>query len=171
MSYYTVELENDVRISANQLNENLLNCIKDNLILNYEGKISILTNSYIIKILSFVNNIDNGRVEDLDGSVTYKIKYTAIVFKPENVEVDITVTKCNDVGLWGYPTLIGNSNVKIECVLPKDIIGIRYTFINGKWICKSDPKKQIENDSQIKVKIMNFVIEVNKINMIGTLNF
>ena len=56
MSYYTVTLENDVRLSADQLNENLLKYIKNNLISNYEGKISILTNSYIIKILSFPSN-------------------------------------------------------------------------------------------------------------------
>jgi DNA-directed RNA polymerase subunit E'/Rpb7 len=171
--YYTTELTSCVKISPDKLDNLKLN-IKNTILETCEKK--ILSNMFIINILSIEDSIKDGIINDIDGSVNYKIKYRALVFVPEiNSEINITITKCNEVGLWGYPTLIFKdvidylkNNVKIECVIPKDII-TKYKFVDDKWKYndrKEKKEKIIEKYVEINVKIINFVIESNKIGMI-----
>ncbi len=172
--YSIVELEDIVKLEANQL-DNIYDSIKKNLINNYEKKILGRINSYIIKISNIdTSSIKNGIISDINGSVSYKVRYTAIIFEPKNGHLNITITKSNEVGIWGYPTMIYTEdevkkikNVSIECMCPKDIISDKFSYENLNWISKNNKDVKLTIGTEIIVNIMNYSIESNKISLVG----
>ena len=179
--YYVSELTSTIKLNASDLNISLKNGIKNGIIRAYERKIIGDLNSFIISILSILDQTEmTGTINDIDGSMTFNVIYRALVFRPENDSViDLVVTSCNDVGIWGYPTLVyknkesyisemqTSNKIIIECVIPKEMLSqsFKYDTLDNSWN-RSEGLKIIKG-SEIKVKVINFIIEMNKINMIG----
>jgi len=167
--YSVIKLNDVVKLTAGQINNNIPKTIKNNIVKNYENKVLGKINSYIIKIIDVnENNIKNGIINDINGDVVYKINYTAVIFNPlKDAVFDIIITKCDEIGLFGKPSLIFDilkkSKTIIDCVIPKNLIE-DYKYVNNSWV-KGEIK--ISVNSEIRIKILSSQIDTGKIIIIG----
>jgi DNA-directed RNA polymerase subunit E'/Rpb7 len=152
MSVYSLVLQTDkVSIKPHEIVGTIKNSVKRYLVDNFENKI-LSSGLYIIKIIDIDTScINHGSINELNGSVTYSVKYSAYVFDPLiGSTFEIVVTKSNDLGIWGYPKLCPNNGI-IECI--------------SSTSSKKD--KMIAVGDIIRLKILNRQIEFNKIMIFG----
>jgi DNA-directed RNA polymerase II subunit RPB7 len=181
-----IVLRDDVQLLPNQIGSNINNRIIESLKKSFEKKILGRINSYIIAI-SDVNedSIKNGTINDINGGINYNLEYTAVIFRPmKNHILDVTINNCNDLGIWGFATLLPDVTF-IECICPKHLLkGYTFSEESSQWI-KNEPedekeskqkkknkKKQLDIvslNSKVQIKILNFQIETTKISIIGSI--
>lgn len=166
--FSVVALEDNIKLKAEDIGKNIYN---KNIIKSFEGKILGKINSYIIKIIDVnLNSIKEGIINDIDGSTNYLIKYTAVIFEPIKDQIlDVIVKECNDNTIWATLSLLKNVNI-IECIIPKKYIDTKYTFNEdtSTWTTKNN-SEIIKVFSELKLKIVNFQIDSNKIMIIGSM--
>jgi DNA-directed RNA polymerase subunit E'/Rpb7 len=164
--FSVVKLKDTIQLKAKQLGDKIHSQIHKSVVNNYEHKINNKINAYIIKIIDIDDDFDNGIVNDIDGSVSYSIIYVAVIFMPiKNHIIDVTIEESNEIGLFGCSKIIPNGpEIEIKFITPKDIL-IGYNYNNGNW---NNAKKKITNNSEIKLKILNYQMDFNKIVVIGT---
>ena len=123
----------------------------------------------IIKIIDVaVDSIKDGIINDIDGSTNYLVKYTAVIFEPiKDQYLDILVKECNDNTIWATLSLLKNVSI-IECIIPKKYIDSNYVF-NEDTSTWSYNSEIIKVGSELKLKIVNFQIDSNKIMIIGSM--
>jgi DNA-directed RNA polymerase subunit E' len=80
-----VEREDTVRISPDKLGEEHDDTIVELTHLNFEGKMN--WENYLTVLAENIGAIGEGRIVHGDGGVYQKVKYTALVFRPEMHEV------------------------------------------------------------------------------------
>ena len=146
---------------------NMKDIIVDILRNKFEGKIFTKINGYVVKILNIdKKSILNGSINDINGEINYKIKYSAVIFKPiKNSVLDIVVDYCNDLAIWGHYELLSDVSI-IECITPSHLIPENYTYNEMDNYWDSDGKS-IKEGSFIKIKVINVQIDVTKMSIIG----
>ncbi len=159
---YSLVLQTDnVSIKPHEIVGTIKNSVKRYLVDNFENKI-LSSGLYIIKIVDIDTScIKNGTINELNGSVTYSVKYSAYVFDPViGSTFDIIITKSNDLGIWGYPKLCPNNGI-IECISSTNINNTVVSDFNRVNKTGTDVSKIV------KMKILNRQIEFNKIMIFG----
>ena len=162
-----VSLEDNIKIKPSEFG---LQNIHDKIIINtFEGKVLGRINSYIIKIIDVDHeSIKDGLVNDIDGSINYLIKYSAVIFEPMKDHIlDVIVKECNDNTIWSKVALLKNVSI-IECICPKKYIDTSFTF-NEETLTWSNSNTVIKIGSELKLKIVNYQIDSNKIMIIGSI--
>jgi DNA-directed RNA polymerase subunit E'/Rpb7 len=172
--YSLVCLSDKVSLKPSEMANGIRNSVRKYLIDNFEGKVTP-SELYIIKIIDINNNcIKNGLINEINGATVYEVEYSAFVFNAiVGASFDITVTKCNDLGIWGFPTICENNNSKvcIECISSCDLIK-DYVFSNGKYIDADNNSitSIIEVGSKVNFTILNKQVEHSKIVIFGEVN-
>ena len=178
-------LEDTVKLNANQGAQ--ITSIKENIVKLFEKKILGRINSFIIKIIDLDNySIKDGYISDIDGSSNYVVKYTAVVFEPMKDQVlDVVVKECTDSAIWFYLKMLPNISM-IECICTRKYIPDSYQFdedlrifsrskngVQETMINEVKESSRSANDiklgTELKVLILNFQIDSNKIMLFGSL--
>lgn len=171
--FSTLTLEDSINLPSNQIGSNIQERVLQNLKKNYEKKVLGKINGYIISIIDVnENTIKEGKVNDINGDVSYKLEYTAAIFRPiKGTPLDITVDYCNDLGIWGHLTLLPEVSI-IECICPKHMIpkDYKYNELINDWVSVDNPKKKISSGSEIQLKVFNTQIDATKMLIIGSMN-
>ena len=147
--------------------------IQDHLY-KYEHTITPL-GSFIIKIIDYIKE-PQASINDINGSICYKIYYSAMIFHPiigSVIDVKITKIKYN-VGIWSKPTILmdlynpeeinAQSTLKPDYNTKPDI----YCITANEDINIKDINKY--KDRVLKLKITNRQIEYNKMIIYGILH-
>ena len=164
--FSVVALEDNIKLKSEDIGKNIYN---KNIIKSFEGKVLGRINSYIIKIIDIdLESIKDGLVNDIDGSTNYLVKYNAVIFEPIKDQIlDVIVKECNDNTIWTILSLLPKVDI-IECIIPKKYISSAYNFNEDTLSWKSD-YGIIKIGSELKLKIVNFQIDSNKIMIIGSI--
>lgn len=169
-----VKLEDTVKLNPDQFN-NINESIKQNLRDKYENKIVGKIDSLLMKIIDIdEKTIKSGKINDVTSSVNYLVKYTSIAFSPIKGQIlDVIVTKCNEIGLFCKVKLLQktNSHDIVDCICPKDIMVMDKFTYNSKENCwtKDNHNLTVKLDDTIRMKILDFNVDYNKIVIIGTI--
>lgn len=178
VSVYSVISQIDkISIKPHEIVSNIKKSVKKYLIDNYENKIT-QSGVYVLKIIDINTEcIKNGLINDLNGDVVYEVEYSAYIFDPIiGASFEIVITKCNEIGIWGYPKLCSKTGIQcpIECISSNDII-VNREYKNGSYVATyvastnvSDPISDITVGSIVRLKVLNRQIEHNRMVIIGT---
>jgi DNA-directed RNA polymerase II subunit RPB7 len=113
-----------------------------------------------------IDSVGAGVIQPGEGFVTYPVKYKAIVFRPFKGEVlDAVVTQVNKVGLF---TEIG----PLSCFISRHSIPVDMTFdpnSNPPCYKTADEDMVIQQDDEIRLKIVGTRVDASDIFAIGTL--
>lgn len=164
-----VLLQDNISIKPDRIGYDIKSTVFKTLKNTFENKILGRTNSLLVKIID-MDEFDNGTVNEINGSILYKIKYTAVAFSPIKDQIlDVIVYKISDICVWLKPKFMPTTHI-IDCLCPKKFINdkFKYDEIRNEWYSKNEV---IKVDSEMKLKITNFQIDTNKISIIGFLNF
>ena len=119
-----------------------------------------------MSIHAIIDNIMPGIIQPGQGFVVYPVKYKAIVFRPFKGEVlDAVVTQVNKVGLF---TEIG----PLSCFISRHSIPADMTFdpnSNPPCYKTADEEMVIQQDDEIRLKIVGTRVDASDIFAIGTL--
>lgn len=170
---YSLVCQTDkVSLRPHEIVDGIKNSIRKYINVHYEGKV-LPSGVYIIKVIDInYDCIKHGLINEINAVVLYEIEYSAFVFEPVvGKSFNITVKKCNDIGIWGYPTLC-DENTCIECISSSDMFkDYEYReFENEKdngYYCGNNVVKV---GSVVSFKILNRQIEHNKIIIFGVVN-
>ncbi|EPR79008.1 DNA-directed RNA polymerase II 19 kDa polypeptide [Spraguea lophii 42_110] len=144
--FFLTPLTHTLFLPPNTLTSSIHNTIHTQLYQEKEGSCTS-DHGYILAITT-INNIGAIIVEST-GHIRIKIKYTAIVLKPEKGEIlDANVNEINKLGIFAScgPMNIFISNYQIPTVM------------------------NIEKNTQIRLKIIGTKIDTKKVYAIGTIN-
>lgn len=178
--FTVIELNNSIALSPNKIGSNIYKKICETLKEKYTNKILGSKDIYIIGILKVdEDSIKDGVIDDIMATVIYDVKYSVIAFKPiKNELIQVKIQYCNDLGIWGHINDLNNE--AITCFCPK-------TFMKKcKYIESSDGSgcgefdqdsrddsragTKIGKNSVVSLKIVNFKINTNKIEILGSLD-
>jgi len=165
--FSVVSLEDSVKLKPEQLG---FTKHKEHIVKLFEGKILGRINSYIIKIIDIdTTSIKDGLVNDIDGSTNYNVKYTAVIFEPVlNQVLNVIVKECNNNTIWFNLLMIPDVSL-IECICTKKYIPEKYKFNDDLCIWSSETNDIIGIGTELKLEILNFQIDSNKIMIFGSL--
>lgn len=176
--FSTITLQDTIMLNSSLIGPNIKERVIQTLRKNYEKKVLGKINGYIIVIVDVnEDTIKDGVINDINGDTNYKLKYSAVVFKPiKNHILDVTVDYCNDLGIWGHATLLPDVSI-IECVCPSHMI---FNYVHDEkideWVLNDkDSKvdlqsKTIHEGSEIQLKVVNTQIDATKMLIIGSIN-
>jgi len=150
--FYIVKLTDKLTIYSKQIGPNILSHVKDELKLNYEGKILGRIGGYIVNIIKISDFLELGKL-NVSGNISYNVTYYAVVFLPKNKQLlDVVVTENEENNIKAKPKLIEND--KITCIVKKDLQKV-----------KNDDEYNI--GSEYSMYIVNNKVEYSEINIIG----
>jgi len=164
--YLLERLHNNVSLYPNELGSNINKRLHKKLKDKYTNKILGEKDIYIMHIIeSYIQ--DNGVIDDMTSSVVFNVIYDVISFKPVIDEIiEIEIKFCNDLGIWGVLNEL-KCDV-IECMCPNSYLnGYNYDEILEVFYNK-DTKIMV--GSIVSVKIVNFKINTNKIDILGRID-
>ncbi|XP_019631079.1 PREDICTED: DNA-directed RNA polymerase II subunit RPB7-like [Branchiostoma belcheri] len=126
----------------------------------------VLESMGFVIAVTTIDNIGVGAIQPGRGFVLYPVKYKAIVFRPFKGEVvDAVVTQVNKVGLF---TEVG----PMSCFVSRHSIPSDMEFdpnSNPPCYKTSDEDVVIQQDDEIRIKIVGTRIDANDIFAIGSL--
>lgn len=138
--------------------------VKQKLFIEVEGTCTG-KHGFVIAVTT-IDNIGAGIIQPGQGYVVYPVKYKAIVFRPFKGQVlDAVVTQVNKVGLF---TEIG----PLSCFISRHSIPSDMQFDpNSTPHCykTADEDVVIQQDDEIRIKIVGLRVDATDIFAIGTL--
>lgn len=160
--YFTTTLEADVRLHPRDMNNNILDNIKNNLIKKYVNK-CYLDYGYIDKIYNIYDDIKGGyiRADDNTSSAVYSVKFRCRICKPiKNSMIYAKITGINNVIIMAengpIKFFIDSNNIN-----KNNITYIRSAFYpitpNGDVI-----NQAVQRGTYVIVKVMSKKIVKNK---------
>ncbi|XP_062510507.1 DNA-directed RNA polymerase II subunit RPB7 [Corticium candelabrum] len=162
--FYHVQLEHEIVLHPRYFGPNLLDTVKRKLFAEVEGSCTG-KHGFVIAVTT-IDNIGVGFVQPGQGFVKYPIKYKAIVFRPFKGEVlDAVVTQVNKVGLF---TEAG----PLTCFISRHSIPSDMEFdpdSNPPCYKTQDEDVVIQQDDEIRLRIVGTRVDANDIFAVGTL--
>lgn len=161
--FYHIQLEHEIQLHPRYFGPNLLDTVKRKLFKEVEGT---CTGKYgFVIAVTTIDTVGDGVIQSGNGFVTYPIKYRAIVFRPFKGEVlDAIVTQINKVGIF---TEIG----PLSCFISRHSIPADMEFdpnANPPCYKTKDDEMVINQDDEIRVKIVGIRVDATDIFAIGT---
>lgn len=166
-----INLNDNIILKPEQFDINPNNKITTILKKNIENKVLGRIDGYIL-IVSKINSISEGNINNINGDISYSVNYDAVVFKPiKNSIINIRITNYNELAIWG---IIDNIDNNIQCVCYKQMISDKFDYDEEKDIWKTKKSKSlygdiivVKQDSKIDFQIIDSKIDANKILIIG----
>ena len=163
--FYLISLEHEVLLHPRYFGPKLIETVKQKLFTEVEGTCS---GKYgFIVAVTDIESIGSGVILPSRGFVQYPIKYKAIVYKPFKGEVaDGTVTQVNKAGIF---TEVG----PMTCFISRFSISGDMEFDpESTPPCYKSASEDtvIQQDDEIRLKIVGTRVEANDIFAIGTLH-
>lgn len=186
--YFITTLEADVRLHPRDMNNNILDNIKNNLIKTYVNK-CYLDYGYIDKIYNIYDDIKGGiiRAEDNTSSSVHNVKFRCRICKPiKNSMIYAKITGINNVIIMAEngpikffidSNNINKNNIKYikTAYYPVTSNGdvINQAVIRGTYIMVKVMSKKIVKNKSIIIAIATFesVIPDNEVNKLITLEY
>lgn len=171
--FTVIELNNSIALNPSKIGSNIYKKICETLKEKYTNKILGSKDIYIIGILKVdEDSIKDGIIDDIMATVIYDVKYSVIAFKPvKNELIQVKIQYCNDLGIWGHINDLDNE--AITCFCPNTFMK-KYTYIEPSDRSGCGEFKNgdvlIGKNSVISLKIVNFKISTNKIEILGSLD-
>ncbi|XP_046445751.1 DNA-directed RNA polymerase II subunit RPB7-like isoform X2 [Daphnia pulex] len=163
--FYHIALEHEILLHPFYFGPQLMATVRQKLSTEVEG--TCVGNYGFVIAVTTIDNIGAGFILPGRGFVGYPVKYKAIVFRPFKGQVfDAVVTQVNKVGLV---TEIGPLSCFISRHnIPSDMI----FYANSNPPCyKNQDVDVIQQDDEIRIKIIGLRVDTNNIFAIGTLNY
>ena len=185
--FYHISLDHEIMLHPRYFGPQLMDTVKQKLfteVLNncFSSKlydVSLLNNFDMFKVegtctgkygfviaVTCIDHVGAGLIQPGEGFVLYPVKYKAIVFRPFKGEVlDAVVTQVNKVGLF---TEIG----PLSCFISRHSIPADMTFdpnSNPPCYKTKDEDMVIQQDDEIRLKIVGTRVDASDIFAIGTL--
>ena len=163
--FYHMDMKHDVQLHPRYFGAGLLDTVRKKLFKEVEGTCSGKL-GFIVAITN-LDSIGDGLIQTGTGFVNFPIKYRAIVFRPFKGEVlDAVVTQINKVGIFAE---IG----PLSCFISRHSIPIDMEF-DGQanppcYKTKHDETTVINQDDEIRVKIVGVRVDAKDLFAIGTL--
>jgi len=162
--FYHIALDHEVQLHPRYFGPQLMDTVKQKLFSEVEGT---CTGKYgFVIAVTNIENISSGLIQPGQGLVVYHVKYKAIVFRPFKGEVlDAVVTQVNKVGLF---TEIG----PLSCFISRHSIPVDMAFdpnSNPPCYKTTDEETVIQQDDEIRLKIVGTRVDASDIFAIGTL--
>ena len=162
--FYHIQLDHEVLLHPRYFGPQLMETVKQKLFAEVEGT---CTGKYgFVIAVTTIDNISPGLIQPGQGFVVYPVKYKAIVFRPFKGEVlDAVVTQVNKVGLF---TEIG----PLSCFISRHSIPADMAFdpnSNPPCFKTADEEMVIQQDDEIRLKIVGTRVDASDIFAIGTL--
>ena len=173
--YIMCEMKKRVSLQPYQMNFNLYNNLKTNLIKAVERKCNDI--GYVVKVYK-ITNYKTGVLdsENFSGNAIYALTYVANVCKPiEKTQIIVKIEMPSDNNIVNLKTLkaIKAVNGPIDCVILSNLIDTDNFMINGDGTvtCKRS-EAPLQNHDYVKITIQNLNINagMNNIVMIGYMN-
>ncbi|KAG8199932.1 DNA-directed RNA polymerase II subunit RPB7, partial [Stegodyphus mimosarum] len=162
--FYHISLEHEILLHPRYFGPQLLETVKQKLFTEVEGTCTG-KHGFVIAVTT-IDNIGAGFIQPGRGFVVYPVKYKAIVFRPFKGEVlDAVVTQVNKVGLF---TEIG----PLSCFISRHSIPSDMQFdpnSNPPCYRTEDEEVVIQQDDEIRLKIVGTRVDATDIFAIGTL--
>ncbi|GAV02411.1 hypothetical protein RvY_12981 [Ramazzottius varieornatus] len=162
--FYHITLEHEVILHPRYFGPALLDSVRQKLYSEVEGTCSGKY-GFVIAVTS-VDEIGAGFIQPGQGFVVYPVKYTAVVFRPFKGEVcDAVVTQVNKVGIFCE---MG----PLSCFISRHSIPQDMEFDSASTpACyrSRDEDITIQQDDEIRVKIVGTRVDAKDIFAIGTL--
>ncbi|GFW45714.1 DNA-directed RNA polymerase II subunit RPB7 [Trichonephila clavipes] len=162
--FYHISLEHEILLHPRYFGPQLLETVKQKLFTEVEGTCTG-KHGFVIAVTT-IDNIGAGFIQPGRGFVVYPVKYKAIVFRPFKGEVlDAVVTQVNKVGLF---TEIG----PLSCFISRHSIPSDMKFdpnSNPPCYRTEDEEVVIQQDDEIRLKIVGTRVDATDIFAIGTL--
>lgn len=157
-------MEHEILLHPKYFGPSLMETVRRKLFKDVEGT---CTGKYgFVICVTSIENIGPGNIKPGEGFVLYNVKYKAIVFRPFKGEVlDAVVTQVNKVGLF---TEIG----PLSCFISRHSIPADMTFdpnSNPPCYKTADEDMVIQQDDEIRLKIVGTRVDASDIFAIGTL--
>merc|ERR1711876_4346 len=162
--FYHIPLDHEIMLHPRYFGPQLMDTVKQKLFSEVEGT---CTGKYgFVIAVTTIDQIGAGNIQPGQGFVVYPVKYKAIVFRPFKGEVlDAVVTQVNKVGLF---TEIG----PLSCFISRHSIPADMTFdpnSNPPCYKTADEEMVIQQDDEIRLKIVGTRVDASDIFAIGTL--
>ncbi|XP_065842409.1 DNA-directed RNA polymerase II subunit RPB7 [Oscarella lobularis] len=162
--FFHVQMEHEIVLHPRYFGPDLLETVKRKLFAEVEGT---CTGKYgFVIAVTTISNIGKGKIQPGEGFVVYPVKYEAIVFRPFKGEVlDAVVTQVTKVGLF---TEAG----PLSCFISKHSIPSDMEFdpnSNPPCYKTRDEDVVIQQDDEIRLRIVGTRVDANDIFAIGTL--
>lgn len=195
--YNLVKLNGTVIVKPKEISSNLGDLgkiLKKGIYTNYEKKILLDYDSYLVKIVNidlnklekFSNDkTDNGIINEINGNMTFTIEYNAVVFEPIKGSVfDVIVSKCSKVGFWGHPLYCCDSKNSddiehevlarndscclVECQCPYlDLVEKGYVYNDEEnYYYKKETDSKITVETVLQAQIIWTKVEYNKMTIL-----
>ncbi|XP_023319602.1 DNA-directed RNA polymerase II subunit RPB7 [Eurytemora carolleeae] len=162
--FYHISLDHEIVLHPRYFGPQLMDTVKQKLFTEVEGTCSGKY-GFVIAVTT-IDSVGAGLIQPGEGFVLYPVKYKAIVFRPFKGEVlDAVVTQVNKVGLF---TEIG----PLACFISRHSIPVDMTFDpNSNPACykTADEDMVIQQDDEIRLKIVGTRVDASDIFAIGTL--
>jgi len=178
--FYHIALDHEVQLHPRYFGPQLMDTVKQKLRGGYSRPVysdadeldvseveGTCTGKYgFVIAVTNIENISAGLIQPGQGLVVYHVKYKAIVFRPFKGEVlDAVVTQVNKVGLF---TEIG----PLSCFISRHSIPADMAFdpnSNPPCYKTADEETVIQQDDEIRLKIVGTRVDASDIFAIGTL--
>ncbi|MPC29260.1 DNA-directed RNA polymerase II subunit RPB7 [Portunus trituberculatus] len=162
--FYHISLEHEILLHPRYFGPQLMDTVRQMLFTEVEGT---CTGKYgFVIAVTTIDHIGSGMIQVGRGFVLYPIKYKAIVFRPFKGEVlDAVVTQINKIGLFCE---IG----PMQCFISRHSIPQDLEFdpnSNPPCYKSRDEEVVIQQDDEIRVKIVGTRVDATDIFAIGTL--
>lgn len=111
MVFFLQELQRTIIVHPQFLGPNLRRTLREQLLAEVEG-MSVDNAGFIVAVLGVSDeNLSKGLIDHLSGFIKYKIKFSALMFRPiRNEVVDAVVKSTSDVGFFAE---VGPLNVMV----------------------------------------------------------
>jgi len=123
---------------------------------------------YVIAVMKMhEEGLDEGLLNDVDGTVTYNLKCDAVVCRPfKNEVVDALVIQCNELGFFcsAGPVRIFVSRHG----MPEDLQN-GFKIQDQAWVT-DDGEVRIEPGCAVRVRILNVSVQANEISAIASIS-
>eukprot|EP01119_Soliformovum_irregulare_P017804 TRINITY_DN5347_c0_g1_i1.p1 TRINITY_DN5347_c0_g1~~TRINITY_DN5347_c0_g1_i1.p1 ORF type:complete len:173 (-),score=27.98 TRINITY_DN5347_c0_g1_i1:64-582(-) len=162
--FFHLTLERTLHLEPKYLGPNIRNILISKLHSEAEGTCSGRYGFLII--VTNVDHIGLGKVQDGTGLVTFPIKFKAIVFKPfKNEILDAVVSQVNKIGFFAE---VG----PLQVFVSKHLIPNEFTFdAQSPTPCyvSEDGNSRIAPESEVRLKVVGTRIDATEIFAIGSI--
>ncbi|XP_046636195.1 DNA-directed RNA polymerase II subunit RPB7-like [Daphnia pulicaria] len=163
--FYHIALEHEILLHPLYFGPQLMATVRQKLPTEVEG--TCVGNYGFVIAVTTIDSIGAGFILPGRGFVGYPVKYKAIVFRPFKGQVfDAVVTQVNKVGIFADIGPLSCFTSKYN--IPSDMI---FDANSNPPCYKNQDSDVIQQDDEIRIKIIGLRVDTNNIFAIGTLNY
>ena len=165
--FFQLELTADLTLLPRDMGRRVDALVEERLRDAVEGKV-MGESGYVVCVLHVHDSWKGaGALDDITGSAHYKVRFSALVFKPfKNEVVDAIVENCNQHGFYCKVGPMTSAFVSRH-QMPSDVQ--EFVADQQAWV-SSDGAITIKRGGAVRMRIIQVQTEMAEIKLVGTIN-